>query len=76
MRRDKHRGNKTSTIEKYKQAIHRAVNESKGKDYYTCEKLRWDLISQYDNLKSSKGKREYKKKFAKVPSVDHIGGGK
>ncbi len=57
VRRDKHRGNKTATIEKYKQAINRAVNESEGKDYYTSEKLRWDLISQYDNLRSSEGKK-------------------
>lgn len=76
VRRDRRRGNKTATNEKYKIAIHSAVCESSGKDAYTKEKLDWLLLSKYDNEQSKKHGRQYKKQFALLPSVDHVGDGK
>ncbi len=76
VKRDKARGNSTATNERYRLAIHQAVCESDGKDAYTNEDLDWSLISTYDNDQSKKSGREYKKKFALLPSVDHVGDGK
>jgi len=75
IRRDRKRGNKTATNEKYKIAIHKAVSDSEGKDAYTGEKLDWTLLSKYDNKASKKYGRNYKKQFALLPSVDHVGDG-
>jgi len=72
VRRDRRRGRKKATITEYKKAIHEAVIDCRGRDYYTGEKLRWDLIGRYDNENSSKGKRQYKKQFEYLPSIDHI----
>lgn len=76
VRRDRGRGNKTATNEEYKIAIHQAVNVSNGKDAYTEEDLDWTLLSKYDNAQSKKHGRHYKKQFALLPSVDHVGDGK
>ena len=76
VRRDRGRGNDTATNSEYKMAIHKAVKISKGKDAYTNEKLDWSLLSQYDNAASRKDGRAYKKKFALLPSVDHVRVGK
>lgn len=76
VRRDRGRGNKTATNEEYKIAIHHAVNMSNGKDAYTEEDLDWTLLSKYDNEQSKKHGRNYKKQFALLPSVDHVGDGK
>ena len=46
---------------------------SQGRDAYTGELLRWDLISTYDHAKSSKHRRMYKHGFALLPTVDHVG---
>lgn len=54
-------------------AIHEAVIDSKGFDYYTREPLAWELISTYDNAKSKAGKRGYKKSFWLLPTIDHFG---
>ncbi len=75
VRRDRNRGNLTATNQEYKIAIHKAVCESEGVDAYTGEKLDWTLLSQYDNEESKKDGRKYKKKFALLPSVDHVGDG-
>ena len=75
VRRDRAGGNSTATNEAYKIAIHKAVLESKGKDAYTDETLDWKLLSQYNNNKSKEGGRLYKRKFALLPSVDHVGNG-
>lgn len=75
VRRDRGRGNTEATIEKYKIAIHNAVIESNGKDVYTGEELEWQLLSKYDNTESKKKGKPYKKKFALLPSVDHVGDG-
>lgn len=74
-RRDKKRGNSKITNENYKKSIHKAVEECDGYDAYTYEQLDWTLISKYDNKESKKGGREYKSKFALLPSVDHVGDG-
>ena len=75
VRRDKKRGNTTAINEAYKMAIHRAVLESDGRDYYTGELLDWSLIGQYDNAASKEMRRHYKAKFARLPTVDHVGDG-
>ena len=75
VKRDKGRGNTTATVESYKIAIHQAVCHSKGKDVYTNEELNWSLLSKYDNEESKKRGRHYKKEFALLPSVDHVGDG-
>jgi hypothetical protein len=76
VRRDRRRGNDTATISEYKMAIHKAVENSRGKDAYTNEELDWLLLSRYDNAESRKSGRAYKKKFALLPSVDHVRVGK
>ena len=73
VKRDRKRGSEDVTNEQYKLAIHRAVEESQGRDAYTDEPLDWTLLSTYDNGESKEHKREYKKRFALLPSVDHIG---
>lgn len=75
VKRDRTRGNATATNEEYKIAIHQAVCESAGKDVYTNEELDWSLLSKYDNEQSKKHGRHYKKQFALLPSVDHVGDG-
>ena len=75
VKRDRKRGNTTANVSTYKAAIHAAVIASDGKDTYTGLPLRWDLISKYDNLASKEGRRAYKKQFADLPSVDHVGDG-
>ena len=74
-KRDRKRGNTSCTIEAYKVAIHKAVKNSQGIDAYTGERLDWTLISQYNNDNSKDGRREYKKPFALLPTVDHLGDG-
>ena len=59
----------------YKVVIHQAVIESNGFDAYTNEQLDWSLLSQYNNEESKKYRREYKKRFALLPTVDHVGDG-
>lgn len=75
VRRDRKRGNDAVTVSLYKLAIHAAVVESEGKDYYTGEKLDWSLLSQYNNVESKAHRREYKRRFQLLPSVDHVGDG-
>src|SRR5690606_25390272 len=55
-----------------KEAIHGAVLLSAGRDAYTGEELRWDLISTYNNEDSRKGRHAYKAGFALLPTVDHL----
>jgi hypothetical protein len=75
-RRDRKRGNIATINEQYKWEIHRAVMVSNGHDFYTGERLDWKLISKYNNAASRQGKREYKKLFALLPTVDHVTDGK
>jgi len=75
VKRDRARENSSATGEEYKNAIHKAVVTSDGLDDYTGEALDWNLISLYNNEEAKKGRRAYKKKFAKLPTVDHVGDG-
>jgi len=75
VRRDRKRGNETATGAEYKQAIHAAVIESRGNDSYTGEPLDWSLLSKYSNDESKEFRREYKRLFQLLPSVDHVGDG-
>jgi hypothetical protein len=75
-KRDRARGNQDATREQYMKEIHRAVCHSAGRDHYTGEPLAWNLISRYDNEKSRASGRAYKKKFALLPTVDHVGDGR
>ena len=72
VRRDRARKNTQATVSRYKEEIHKAVCESLGKDAYTNEPLRWDLIGTYDNEKSKEQGRKYKKDLALLPTVDHV----
>jgi hypothetical protein len=73
VRRDRNRGHISASGAIYREAIHGAVLESAGLDAYTGEALQWNLISQYDNDESKENGRHYKKKFALLPTVDHMG---
>lgn len=74
-RRDRRRGNSTSTGEEYRLAIHRAVLESNGTDFFTGEQLNWSLIGRYRNAESKALRRQYKTGFSLLPTVDHVGDG-
>jgi hypothetical protein len=69
--RDRKR-NRTCSVALYKEAIHAAVLNSKGKDAYTGEQLNWSLIGKYNNEESKKGRHGYKAGFALLPTVDHL----
>ena len=71
-RRDRRRWQKAVSVADYKEAIHKVVESSGGKDFYTQEGLDWGLISKYDNRESQRGGVEYKKDFARLPTVDHV----
>jgi hypothetical protein len=75
VRRDRRRGNQTAIGEEYRVAIHSAVLESGGRDSYTGEELAWSLISKYDNDEAKEYRRDYKRRFALLPTVDHVGDG-
>jgi hypothetical protein len=72
VKRDRARGNVKATVTEYKKAMHNAVVECGGRDWYTGENLRWDLIGKYDNESSKKDRRKYKATLAYLPTVDHV----
>jgi hypothetical protein len=72
VKRDRKRVPDALTGSRYRDQIHAAVCESGGLDWYTGEKLAWQLISTYDNEASKLGRSDYKKKFALLPTVDHV----
>jgi hypothetical protein len=75
LKRDRARGNTAETYSSYKQAIQRAVMASGAKDAYTNEVLDWTLIGKYNNEESSKYRRDYRRRFALLPTIDHVGDG-
>jgi hypothetical protein len=75
VKRDRKRGNRTAVGEAYRVAIHLAVLNCEGRDCYTGEELRWDLLSTYRNDKSRAGRQAYKATLALLPTVDHVGDG-
>ncbi len=72
VRRDRRRWSNEASVAAYKRAIHDAVLRSQGRDFYTGERLDWSLLSQYDNDASRDGRVAYKKRFALLPTVDHV----
>lgn len=70
-RRDRKRWNLPIRVSRYKQAIHRAVLDSGGRDFYTHEPLDWSLLSEWDNREAQRGGGSYKRRFALLPTVDH-----
>jgi hypothetical protein len=76
VKRDRGRGNKKAIGESYREAIHKAVEASSGLDAYTGEALNWRLISHFDNDEAKEHGRRYKRKFALLPTVEHVGNGK
>jgi hypothetical protein len=75
VKRDRRRGNITANGDAYRFAIHSAVLECDGHDTYTGEELKWSLISQYNNDEAKQQRRDYKRRFALLPTVDHVGNG-
>ena len=73
VKRDRKRGHEKVTREVYMIAIHKAVIASRGLDDYTGQKLAWESISKYDNMKSKDGSGQYKKSLWDLPSLDHCG---
>lgn len=72
VRRDRRRRDtKGLTVARYKAEIHAAVADHGDRDHYTGEALDWSLISKYRNDHAKRGRREYKKQFALLPTVDH-----
>jgi len=56
----------------YRQAIYKAIVEMKeNKCPYTGEVLCWNLIGEWENDTAAREGKEYKKKFALLPTVDH-----
>lgn len=72
LKRDMKSGFRGVTREAYRDAIHEAVVKSEGRDAYTGGELHWNLLSQYDNEESQRGRHHYKSNFALLPTVDHI----
>jgi hypothetical protein len=73
LRRDKKRGKPyaaAATQGMYAAKIHQAVVRNGERDPYTGEALAWELIGTWDT--SRKQPEGYKKKFALLPTVDHI----
>jgi len=54
----------------YKGKIHAAITAAGERDPYTGEPLAWELISKWDS--SHEQPDGYKRKFALLPTVDHI----
>jgi hypothetical protein len=75
LKRDRRRDNSATSVSAYKAAIHDAVLDGGEYDPYTGTPLVWELISTYDNRASKSGGREYKKRLADLPTVDHVGHG-
>ena len=64
----------TYTYTHYRKEICKAIQDAPnaGEDYYTGEKLNWNLIGQYNNSDAKQGGKDYKREFALMPTVDHI----
>lgn len=70
-KRDRGRNILDADEKAYREAIHHAVIESEGRDFYTGEMLDWHLCGTYDNAESKLGRHHYKAKFNLMPTVDH-----
>ena len=72
-RRDAKRGGTYSLVEA-KQAIYKAFCESDGLDPYDGLPMDPSLIGAYDNESSKLERAGYKKRFSRLPTIDHING--
>jgi hypothetical protein len=70
VKRDRKR-DRECAVAQYKAAIHAAVCESQGKDFYTGELLDWSLVSTWNNDSAKIGRVTFKKSFALLPTIDH-----
>ena len=74
VKRDRKRSDDQIMGERYRRLMHEAVNRSGGRDHYTGEELRWELLSTYDNEASRADRSAYKATLALLPTVDHVPG--
>lgn len=74
VKRDRKRCDHEIMGEQYRLLIHDAVQRSGGRDHYTGEELRWDLLSTYCNETSKARRSSYKSSMALLPTVDHVPG--
>jgi hypothetical protein len=74
VKRDRKRCDHEIMGEDYRLLIHDAVKRSGGRDHYTGEDLRWDLVSTYCNETSKAQRSVYKASMALLPTVDHVPG--
>lgn len=75
VKRDRKRfGRESCTGATYRRLIHQAVRNGGDRDYYTGLPLDWGLISTYDNNEASSGRAEYLRRFANLPTLDHVAG--
>jgi len=70
-RRDKKRGGIYSVRDAI-EAIHSAFEKSNGTDPYDGEPMDPTLLGQYNNADSKAQGAEYKKRFARLPTIDHV----
>ena len=70
-RRDKKRGGKYSVKEAI-EAIHQAFHRCNGFDPYDGSKLDPKLLGTYNNEDAKAQGAYYKKRFAMLPTVDHV----
>jgi hypothetical protein len=61
----------TLSTEDYGSVINEAVIAGRGIDPFTGDTIRFDLLGAYDPVKAH-GNRDYIKKFALLPTVDHV----
>ena len=71
-RRDRRRWKRTIPASDCKEAIHHAVLRSDGRGMYKHQPLDWSLLGEYDNLESRREGSKYKRRFALLPTVDHV----
>ena len=70
-RRDKRRGGKY-TVKQAIEAINQAFHRCNGFDPYDGSKLDPKLLGTYNNEEAKAQGADYKKRFAMLPTVDHV----
>jgi len=75
LKRDKKRRKpyaRAATDRLYKEKIHKAIMDNGQCDPFTGDALDWKLISTWDTSPARAPEPGYRKKFALMPTVDHI----
>jgi hypothetical protein len=67
-------GHEPPPLVKYQEAIHAAVSRCGAVCEYTGESLAWKTIGTWNNEAAQVGGAAYKRKFARMPTVDHVHG--